>query len=250
MERRFNCTACGKCCHGWIPLTLKDAIGNAARFPLALVWTAVPHGVRAFALTSHLGVTIRLPKRRQVAALIAPTAYLPPTYPCPELSAENRCGIHADKPLRCRTMPFYAYRPEQDQADLLVPSGDWACDTSEAAPVVYRDGNIVDRTDFDLERAELVAQAPTMRAYGEYALKYMPGIVASLAACAEKRGGNVVTSLSSFLTATKLPDAKTVAAHQLPLFREYAARTAGNAELAEYHRNFSGWAREMEYLAG
>lgn len=249
MERRFNCTACGKCCFGWLPLTLNDAMSNVARFPLALVWTTVPFGVRSFPLTARLGITIKLPKRKQIAALITPTAYIPPVYACPELSPEGRCGIHANKPLRCRTMPFYPYREEQDQTDLLVPRKGWACDISEAAPVVYRNKSIVDRTDFDIERGELLAQVPIMRTYAEYAFKYMPWIVDSLSAIAQKPGGTVVTSLSSFLTATKRFDAETIAAHQLPLLREYAARTASNEELTEYHLNFSGWAKEMEYLA-
>jgi hypothetical protein len=36
---------------------------------------------------------------------------------------------------------------------------------------------------------------------------------------------------------------------QLPVFEEYAAKTADHAELADYHRNYSGWAKEMAYLS-
>ncbi|MDO8890929.1 MAG: YkgJ family cysteine cluster protein [Sulfurimicrobium sp.] len=250
MDRHFNCTACGKCCFGWLPLTLNDALSHAGRFPLALVWTPVPHGTRAFALSARLGATIRLRNRRQIAVLVTPTAYLPPSFPCPELSAEGLCGIHADKPLRCRTMPFYPYREEQDQADLLLPRKGWACDTSAAAPVVYHNRIILERSDFDRERLELHDQAPTMRTYADYVLKYMPWIVDSLEAIALKPGGNVITSLSSFLTAIRQIDAADVAARQLPVLKAYAARTANAPELAEYQRNYSGWAKEMEYLAG
>lgn len=249
MDRRFNCTACGKCCFGWLPLTLNDALSHAARFPLALVWTPVPQGTRAFALSARLGTTIRLRNRKQIAALITPTAYIPPSFPCPELTADGLCGIHANKPLRCRTMPFYPYREEQDQADLLVPRKAWACDTSVAAPVVYHNKAIVERADFDRERRELLEQAATMRAYADYVLKYMPWIIDSLGAIAQQPGGNVITSLSSFLTAIRQFDAVALAAQQLPVLKGYVARTSGVPELLEYQRNYTGWAREMEYLA-
>ena len=249
MAPRFSCTACGKCCHGWLPLTLKDAIAHAGRFPLALVWTPVRSGAKSFDLTGRLGTTVRLPNRKSVAVLIAPTAYLPPSYPCPELGPDRLCGIHADKPSRCRTMPFYPYREEKDQADLLVPRKGWECDTSAAAPEVYRDHAIVDPGDFDRERADLIEQAPVMRVYAAYVLKYMPWVLDSLATLAAKpTGGNLVTNLSSFLTATRRPDAAALAASQSPLLHALAERTRDDPALAEYHRNYSGWAKEMDSL--
>lgn len=249
MGRHFLCTECGKCCFGCIPLTLGDALVNAERFPLAMGWTAVPLGTRNFALAARLGLTIKLPKRKQIAAVVTPTVYLPPTLPCPALSSEGRCGIHAHKPLRCRTMPFYGWREEDDQADLLLPRRGWGCDTSAAAPVVYHDRQIVDRGSFDLERRELFVQAATMRAYAEYVLRYMPWVADSLAALAGNGSGSLVTSLSSFLTATKTIDGPTVAAKQLLVLRDFEAKTSGSGEMEVYQRNYSGWAREMAYLA-
>lgn len=246
MERRFHCTACGKCCYGWLPLTLADACAHAGRFPLAMAWTLAPQGSKAFPLISRLGATTKL-DRKQTALLIVPTAYIPPSFPCPALAPDGLCTIHADKPSRCRTMPFYPYRNEEDQADLLVPRKGWACDTSATAPVVYRDKKIVDRTDFDRERGELLEQAPLMRTYAEYMLKYQHWVIDGLAKAGP--GGNAVTSLSSFLTATKHPDAATLATRQLPVLTDYAARSAGQPELVEYTRNYAGWAKEMEYLA-
>lgn len=55
------------------------------------------------------------------------------------LTPDDLCGIHAGKPSRCRTMPFFPYTDENDQAANLIPRPGWACDTSNAAPVVYRD---------------------------------------------------------------------------------------------------------------
>lgn len=249
MEPRFSCTACGKCCHGWLPLTLRDAIAHAGRFPLAMVWTPVRSNARSYDLVGRLGTTLRLRNRKTIAVLIVPTAYLPQSYPCPELGVDNLCGIHAEKPSRCRTMPFYPYREERDQADLLVPRKGWLCDTSAAAPEVYRNHAIVERDDFDRERADLLEQAPMMRSYANYILKYMPWIADNLATLAQKPvGGNLVTSLSSFLTATRRPDAAALAAAQAPLLHALAERTRDDPSLAEYHRNYSGWAKEMDSL--
>ena len=250
MERRFHCTACGKCCSGSLPLTLADAFIHAGRFPLAMVWTPLRQQNKAFHLVSRIGALVKLGTRKQIAVLIAPTAYLPEAFACPALADDGRCIIHADKPLRCRAMPFYAYREERDQADLLSPRKGWECDTSAAAPVVYRDGSIVARGDFELERRQLLQQAPLLRSYAEYMLKYQPQLAGNLAALAQQgAGGKVVTSLSSFLTATRQGDVAELAARQGAVLKEFAARTAGQAQLAEFHRNYSGWAREMDYLS-
>jgi Fe-S-cluster containining protein len=224
-------------------------LDHAARFPLAMSWTVVSQGTRNFALAAKLGLAIRVPKRRQIAVVISPTAYLPPTLPCPALNPEGRCSIHAHKPLRCRTMPFYGWREESDQADLLLPRQGWACDTSAAAPVVYQNRQIVDRGSFDLERRELFAQAATMRTYAEYALKYMPWIVENLAALESAGSGSLITSLSSFLSATKTIDAPTLATKQLVVLREFEARTSQAGDLEAFQRNYRGWAREMASLA-
>ncbi len=250
MERHFQCTACGKCCSGSLPLTLTDAYAHAGRFPLAMVWTPLRQQSKAFDLVGRLGVTLKLGGRKQVAVLIAPTGYLPNTFSCPALKPDGLCAIHVEKPLRCRTMPFYPYREEQDQADLLAPRKGWECDISAAAPVVYRQGKIALREDFDRERRELLQQAPLLRTYAEYMLKYTPSLAERLAEAATKgAGGNVVTSLSSFLTATRQLDVPGLAARQLGVLNDFAAKTAGQSDLAEFHRNYAGWAREMEYLA-
>lgn len=249
MEQRFACTACGACCHGWLPLTLEDALAHAGRFPLAMVWTPLRQGAKAFAQMARLGTTVRLRDRKTLAVAIAPTAYIPPSFPCPELLADGRCNIHTNKPARCRTMPFYPYREESDQADMLIPRTGWTCDISAAAPVVYRDRRIVERADFDHEHGQLLHQAPVLRGYAEYALKYMPWILDSLGkAAARPAAGSVVTSLSSFLTAARRPDAPALAARQEPVLAAFAARTAETPELAEYHRNYVAWGKEMAAL--
>lgn len=250
MDPRFACTACGKCCHGWLPLTVKDAVAHSGRFPLAMVWTPVRPNARSYGLSTRIGATIALPKRKTIAVQIVPTVYLPPSFPCPELRADGLCAIHDSKPSRCRTMPFYPYREEAEQADLLVPRAGWECDISAAAPVVYSNHAIVDRADFDAERTDLVEQASVIQRYAEYARRYMPWVMAELEKMAARpAGGQIVAGLSSFLTAARRPDTAAIAAAQAPLFRAMADRTRDDPSLSEYHRNYNGWAREMEALA-
>lgn len=59
----------------------------------------------------------------------------------------------------------------------------------------------------------------------------------------------MVTSLSSFLTATRRTDARELAAAQAPLMQAMAERTRTDPALADFHRNYAGWAKEMERLA-
>ena len=247
MDRRFSCTACGKCCFGWLTLTLKDALAHAGRFPLAVIWTPVRQGTKSFSIAARLGLTVRLGKRRQLAVRIAPTAYIPPTLPCPSLAPDGLCSIHEDKPSRCRAMPFFPYREEGDQADLLIPRPGWLCDTSAEAPVVYRDRKIVERKDFDDEREELFRQASTLRSYGEWLIESAPSLKDELIRVAKKRaGGHVVVNFSTLLPHLPEVDVVAFARKQFPVLSEFAAKTNGYPAFAEYHKLYQECAAEME----
>jgi len=248
--RHFHCTACGKCCHGQLPLTCKDAFANAARFPLCFVWTPLRQGSKDYLQVANLGATIKLPGGKKLAVLIVPTVYLPSSFPCPALGSDNLCTIHHNKPSRCQTMPFYPYREERFQAELLIPRPGWDCDTSTAAPIVFQDNKVVCREYFDLERRDLLEQVPVLRGYADYMLKYSPALVSSLLTAASKaRAGHVITSLSSFLTATKNSEATHLAQLQLPILNEYLAKTSGYPQLNDFHKNYLNWSKEMAYLA-
>ncbi|MGV8900493.1 MAG: YkgJ family cysteine cluster protein [Burkholderiaceae bacterium] len=250
MARHFACTACGKCCFGQLPLSLTDAFKHAERFPLALIWTPLRQGSKDYPLVSHLGVTVKISGRKEIAALIVPTAYIPPSFPCPALRGDNLCGIHEEKPSRCKSMPFYPYREEQYQAELLTPRKGWACDISAAAPVVFQDKKIIMGKKFDQERLELEEQIPTIRKFAEYVFKYTPMMVDTLTRESNKATpGQIITSLSTFLTATRNPNKKIIARQQLTILQEFAEKAAGKKELVEYHRHYTAWATEMEFLS-
>jgi len=250
MAHHFRCTACGLCCYGQLPLTIDDAFRHAGRFPLALVWTPIRQGSKDFDRVASVGAVFTLPNRKQLASLIVPSAYLPPSFPCPELTSEKLCAIHADKPLRCKTMPFYPYRDEAFQAELLKPQPGWLCDTSSEAPMVFDQQRIIDHTDFDQEAQALQTQHRQIVRYAEYMLKYTPNLLNNLAkAAAKAKARQVETSLSSFLTALRHPDAKNIAEQQLPVLEHYLAQTAQQLNLAEFHQYYQTAAKEMRYLA-
>ena len=250
IEQHFSCTACGKCCYGRVSLTLDDAFANADRFPLAMVWTPVRQASRSFALTAQLGMTIKLRTQKYVAVLIAPTAYIPPSFPCPALTPENLCAIHAVKPHRCRTMPFFPYREEADQIDLLVPRKGWTCDTTDAAPVVYRNKKIVERTDFDQERAELLAQAPVLQAYAAALLKQSPQLMDQLTkASLNPAAGHVIVNFSTFLRCNRQYDHVSFAKLQYPIMLEFMRLTGGDRAFSEYNKYYREWAEDLEWFA-
>lgn len=250
MALHFACTACGKCCYGQLPLTVNDALIHAGRFPLALLWTPLRKGSKDYPLVSRLGVSVPLPKHPGLAALIVPTSYVPPGMACPALGPDNLCSIHSSKPTRCRTMPFYPYREEQFQHELLKPRKGWECDISTAAPIVFANGKVVQRNDFDRERRELEEQVPLIRQFASYQFKYNPMLPATLASeAAKSKPGQIVSSLSSFLIATRNPDASVIARLQQPVLAAFLAKTAGVPELNDYHDQYGAWLEEMNYLA-
>lgn len=254
MERRFHCTACGKCCNGWLPLTLDDALANAGRFPLAIILTTVRQGAKGFEITARLGTTLPFGKRKRIAIQIAPTSYVPPSLPCPALATDGRCAIHADKPSRCRAMPFSAYRDERDQTSLLVPKTGWDCDTSAESPVVYRDKEVVDRQDFDHERRRLIDQASTLRDHADALIATAPNVAAAIENAAQKpRGGYVVLNFTTLLPRLQGTDAADFARRQLPVLADFAERTDGASDLADYNQyyrtNIKGMERFLERLS-
>lgn len=240
MDRHFHCTACGKCCYGWLPLSLDDALANAGRFPLAMVLSTVRQSAKAYKLTAHRGATMQLAKHKKVAVQISPMSYLPLSFSCPALADDGRCTIHANKPVRCRTMPFSAYRQEADQAPLLQAKDGWLCDTSSDAPVVFRDKKIIQRDDFDNEARQLDDQATILRPYMETLLDTAPNVAAGLENAAKKaRGGTVVLNFTTVLPRLANVDVAGFAKQQLPVLKAFADMSAGDNNLADYHQYYS-----------
>lgn len=247
MERRFSCTACGKCCHGLLPLTIDDALAHADKFPLVVIWTPVRQGGRSFRATADLGITIQLGKRKLAAVQIAPTADIPPIFSCPELTEEGLCGIHSVKPQRCRTMPFSAYRDQKDQDDLMIPRPGWTCDTSDQAPVVYRDKSIIDRQEFEVEREQLVGDAVILNPYAEWLLDSVPSLRMELRKVAMKPGGGrLLVAFSTLIPRLPKVDIFAFAEKQFPLMRAFAERTAGDPDLVDFHQRYVDSAAEWE----
>ncbi len=247
MERRFHCTACGKCCYGWLPLTLDDALAHAGRFPLAMILSTVRQGAKAYEITARLGTTVTIGRRKRVAVRAAPTAYIPPSFSCPALASDGRCAIHRDKPVRCRTMPFSAYQEERDQDKLLVPRKGWECDTSPEAPAVYRDKGVIDRQDFDRERRVLTEQASILGAYTNGLMANAPNVAAAVTRAAGKKGGgHVILKFTTILSRIEQADVAGFCEKQLPVLKNFAGRSAENPQVEEYHQFYRDAAAAME----
>jgi len=250
MDRRFACTACGKCCHGLLPLSIAEALDHAATFPLVMVFTTVRQGGRSFDATAEMGITIKLKKRRRAAVRIAPTAYIPPDFPCPHLADDGLCRIHSGKPQRCRTMPLNAARAESDQQDLLIPRPGWQCDASGEAPLVYRDRQVVERREFDGERRLLAADAAVLKPYGEWLLDSVPTLAMELQKVATKpAGGYVLVGFTSLVPRLPKVDMHDLADRQFPVMRAWAEKTADDPALKDFHRRYSEAADEWEKIA-
>ncbi|HME37446.1 MAG TPA: YkgJ family cysteine cluster protein [Steroidobacteraceae bacterium] len=146
MDLHFGCTQCGKCCRDLkLPLTVAEAIAWLARgSQVQLICEAVPWPVepapddqkaahrrrRSFAAFSGT-----LPTR--VSVILAANL----VGACPNLMADQRCGIYERRPLVCRIYPveinpFIALDP----ANKACPPEAWTADQR----LIQRDGRVVD----------------------------------------------------------------------------------------------------------
>jgi Fe-S-cluster containining protein len=181
-ELRFACTACGKCCTEPPEMTVLEATRLGDVFVPALVYriTSIPRDDNEAALASlkphpHFkGVEGRelVARLRESSSVRSAGAVVhdagwdhhisitarPWTYEtkrCPALAADQKqCTIHERRPHTCRTVPIRYDVP----AGLLVrafrgvvdagraSSDPFECDVSESAPVLLRDGEVVDES--------------------------------------------------------------------------------------------------------
>lgn len=249
MERHFSCTACGKCCEGWLPLSIDDALAHADRFPLFLLWTPVRPGGKSYDLTAQLGFTLKLKKRKQAAVRVTPVSYVPPHMACPALGQDGLCAVHETKPLRCRTMPLSGSRAELDQLDLLIPKPGWECDISDTATLVYQDKKIVTREAFQAEREQLLTDAEILGPFAGLMLDAQPSLRMDLEKMAQRpQGGHLILNFSSLVPRLAHVDIYAFAAQQLPVMKTFAARTAGKPEYAVEHKRYSACAADWQQV--
>jgi len=160
MNVHFNCTQCGKCCHGSkIPLTVAEAIKwlnrshevqllcEASPWPVAL--DSEPRASH-FKRKSFAAMSGSMPTR-VVAMLLANVVG-----PCPNLLADNRCGIYQDRPLVCRVYPaeinpFVVFEREKK----ACPPEAWSADQS----LPPRGGNLINEETLKAIQASQDADA-------------------------------------------------------------------------------------------
>jgi hypothetical protein len=137
-------------------------------------------------------------------------------------------------------MPFDPRRREIDQADPLTPRPEWTCDVSEAAPLVYRDGHILDRAAYDAEKDALQAQAALLRAYAESRLRLSPNVLQDLKRVDPRRGisGSLALSFTTLLPRLPEVDPAAFSDAQVPVLEHYLARTSPTGPEAPFHRYY------------
>jgi Fe-S-cluster containining protein len=192
-EIRFACTACGKCCTEPPEMTVLEAAKLGDVFVPALVYrlTSLPRddNEAAFAsLAPHehfkdMDGRELVRRLRESTAVRAAGAVVteagwdhhvsitarPWTYEprgCPALRAKE-CSIHTRRPHTCRTVPIrydvpagLLVRAFRGVVDVGRASSDpFECDVSENAPVLLRDGAVVDA---DYAKAREVGEAAAL----------------------------------------------------------------------------------------
>jgi len=200
-ERRFACTACGRCCDKGPEMELSEATALADRFITSLLfkvhglplddrsdragpwWHAqgsrIPVRPALEEQRRHLGLFAsrrRADRRhdRQIFLTISATVDDDGRTSCPALR-DDRCGIYEIRPVTCRTVPLHYSRPPSTLAgylDRFTGTPGYRCDTGADAPVILAGNHVVDDgIRAQREAAMRVAQAD--RAWKEHLLARM-----------------------------------------------------------------------------
>lgn len=88
---------------------------------------------------------------------------------------DNKCGVHDRRPLSCRSVPFHYSRTEASgAADLtaFVATKGYECDTSDAAPIVWDSGRVID-ADIAAARSQALAVAQQDRRWSDAIVRRM-----------------------------------------------------------------------------
>lgn len=172
--QRFACTQCGKCCNRSPEVELSEAAALSDTFVFRLMFRLywLPGQLsdyrRMVEPTANSSSVFFEKKRllnvfaaRKYSAMallegkpVAYTKYLVISAlaldtvegACGALR-DKTCGIYGRRPLSCRSVPLHYSRAEalaeRDLAAFVGTSG-YRCDTSDSAPIILKDGRIVD----------------------------------------------------------------------------------------------------------
>jgi Fe-S-cluster containining protein len=195
--RRFACTACGKCCNRSPEVELSEAAALADVFVFRLMFRlyTLP---RLFDRDGADSAGLFYQKKRLLAAhaaraypkkvirngkvvermhylMISALAMDTRADACAALDESGRCGIHARRPVGCRSVPFHYSRADdlaEGDFDEFVSSPGYACNTADDAPVVLERGRIVDEDTLQA-RAQALAVAEADRPWKEAIVRRM-----------------------------------------------------------------------------
>jgi Fe-S-cluster containining protein len=156
----FECTQCGACCHDLrLPLTIDEAIewlargGNVELMCEAIPWQSEPEPDQLVAAHKRRRSFPAASGALPIRVIVVLAARFEGG--CPNLQADQRCGIYTERPLVCRIYPaeinpFIELRPDHK----LCPPQAWTM----PQPLLRR-GRIVD--------AQIVADVAKSRASDE-----------------------------------------------------------------------------------
>ena len=196
--QRFACTGCGACCNRPPEVELTEAAALADVFVFRLMFrlywlsdrprdrdgTADFYGrkrsLNAFAARKYAGKGAQAGNTKYL--IISAVALDTRPGGCGALDGKL-CGIHERRPLGCRSVPLHYSRDEMFAAHdlaVFVATPGFACDTSDAAPVVVEDGRIIDPA-MTAARAEALELARRGRRWSEAIVRQLGKSLPSLA---------------------------------------------------------------------
>lgn len=199
---RFACTQCGKCCNRspevelseaasladtfvfrlmfrfyWLPEKLSDYLSlSRPEADASAIFFEKKRLLRAFAARRYpmrlwrSGKSVDYAKYLVISALALDTG----SGECDALR-DNRCGVYDRRPLSCRSVPLHYSRAGSRAATDLkafVATGGYRCDTSDAAPAILDNGQII-ALEIKAARDEALAVAQRDRPWSQAIVRRM-----------------------------------------------------------------------------
>lgn len=208
-EYRFACTQCGQCCNRapevelseagrladvfvfrlmfrlyWFPNQLRDDLEPGPKTAsAAAAFYEKKRLLNALAASKYPAKVRRegKPTEHTKFLMISALALETRAGACSALKG-TLCSIHERRPFSCRSVPFHYSRAEasaEEDLQEFVATAGYRCDTSGAAPVVLRDGRIVD-PDMRSDRNNAIVLAGDDRRWSAAIIRHMGASCPSL----------------------------------------------------------------------
>lgn len=220
----FKCNGCGKCCNGYVSLTIDDCFRLQDEFIISLMWRIQPVGVRKVLnytmnddeIDSEYNelkksfATLTNKQGREFFVQIFPVTSDYSKNVCSKLSSDGKCTIYEKRPHICKNIPFQPISPIFLQGEILKEfSQEFDCvvlNKEKEYPLLFKNNIIMDdafKDNFDHNKDVIFSDSLLLSNLMTLVNENHP-IVPSMHSLLESEGGWLETGLVPFALALRI----------------------------------------------